>query len=131
MRIQRPHPVPQQRSLVGRGVALLGISLLLLGSAACGGGGGADDALPGTVAVLNQSDLGMAPLVVEQFFLEPVAGGATGNRLRTTIPPGGVVILGLFPAGLYNASAVLEGGGSINWLNEEVRPGEPKNFVIP
>jgi len=83
------------------------------------------------VVVLNQTDLGMAPLVVEHFFLESVSGGSAGNRLRSTIPPGGVVILGLFPPGLYNATAVLEGGVNLHWVDEEVRPGEPKNFVVP
>lgn len=108
----------------------LTLSALLLLLAGCGGAAGASDALPGTVSVLNQTDQGMAPLVVEQFFLEPVTGGNAGNRLGSTIQPGGIVILGLFPAGFYNASAVLEGGVNVNWVNEEVRPGEPKNFVI-
>lgn len=98
----------------------------------CGGSGGDGGGSPGTVAILNQTDLGQAPLTVEEFFLEPVGGGpSAGNRLTGTVPPGGVVILGLFPPGLYNATAVLEGGVNQNWINEEIRAGEPKNFVIP
>jgi len=41
------------------------------------------------------------------------------------------VIVGLFPPGLYNATAVLEGGLNINWVDEVIQAGEPKNFVIP
>ena len=111
---------------------------LLLGSVllsvpACGGGAGDGNSVPGTVAVINQTDLGMAPLDVEQFFLQPVdgSGPVPVNLLRQVLQPGGVEIVGLFPAGLYNATAVLEGGSNVNWMNEEIRPGEPKNFVVP
>jgi len=111
--------------------------LFILAVLACASGGCGDrtgDTGPqlGTVAVLNQTDLGTAPLTVEAFFLEPVGTSASGgNRLVDTIPPGGVVIVGLFPPGLYNATAVLEGGLNINWVDEVIQAGEPKNFVIP
>lgn len=98
----------------------------------CGGGSGNGGAgAPGTVALRNETDQGMAPLTIEQFFLEPVGSGISSNRLPTTLPPGGVVIIGLFPPGLYNASAIIEGGGAITWMDEEIVAGQPKNFVIP
>jgi len=84
------------------------------------------------VALLNQSDQGTAPLTIEQFFLQ-VSGrrDAGPGLLSASLPPGGVVIVGLFPAGLYNAVAVLEGGLNVTFMDIEVRPGEPTNFVVP
>lgn len=121
--------LPHLLGRVARPLAL--VALLLLLAPGCGGSSGGGPEAPGTVAILNQTDQGQAPRIVEQFFLEPVGGGPTvGNRLKGVVPPGGVVIVGLFPPGLYNATAVLEGGVNQNWVDEEIRPGEPKNFVI-
>ena len=108
------------------------VLVALLALPACGGGSGDRQPVPGTVALLNQSDQGMAPVTIEQFFLEPVgASGNSGDRLSATVEPGGVVIVGLFPAGLYNAVAVLDTGGSIVWNDEEIFAGQPKNFIVP
>ncbi|MDF1702643.1 MAG: hypothetical protein P1V36_15950 [Planctomycetota bacterium] len=99
----------------------------------CGGGGAGDDPLAlGTVSLRNESDLGMAPLTVTQFFLVPVGEVAPGtNLLSQPAAPGAVVILGLFPAGTYNAVAVLSSGLNINFLDRTVVAGQPTTFVIP
>ena len=109
---------------------LTALSVCLL----AGCGTSADERLPdlGTVSLLNQTDLGMAPLIVEAFFLAPVGETNPGNNLlATAVPPGGIVIVGLFPPGRYNAVAVLDGGGQINFPPAEVIPGQPTNFIVP
>ena len=53
------------------------------------------------------------------------------NLLTQAVQPGALVIVGLFPVGNYNAVAVLDGGGQINFPVAEVRAGEPTNFVLP
>jgi len=108
---------------------LLALGLLLTG---CGGSAGDRTLEAGTVALLNQSDLGQAPLTIEQFFLQPIDVREAGpNLLHASLPPGGVVILGLYPPGAYNAIAVLEGGLNVNFQDVEVRPGQPTNFIVP
>lgn len=101
-------------------------------SAGCGGGGGSSDLAVGTVSLLNQTDLGSAPLVVTEFYMAPVGESNPGaNLLPLSVQPGSVVIVGLFPAGIYNAVAVLESGGQINYPPATVVAGQPTNFVIP
>lgn len=98
----------------------------------CGGADGLGELGVGTVAVLNTSDQGMAPLVITEFYLSVAGSGVPGpNRLAQPVQPGGVVILGPFPAGLYDAVAVLQVGGNVVFMDREVRAGEPTNFVIP
>lgn len=122
----RPH---RARQLVVRClVPLLALALLC----SCGGGDGDGNRGLGTVSLVNQTHLGQAPLVVEQFFLAPVGEVQPGdNLLNQAVQPGALVIVGLFPAGSYNAVAVLDGGGQINFPVAEVRPGEPTDFVVP
>lgn len=111
---------------------LVSIALLVLPLGACGGGEGLDVPAFGTVALVNQTDQGMAPQTVTQFFLVPVGQVAPGpNLLTQPADPGAVVILGLFPEGRYNAVAVLAGGLNVNFLDREVVGGQPTNFVIP
>jgi hypothetical protein len=109
--------------------AVLALALFL---ASCGGSGGAQEVELGTVALRNESNLGMAPLTIEQFFLQPVGVTDAGsNRLSATLPPGGTVIVGLFPPGLYNGVAVLQGGFNVNFQDMEVRAGQATNFIVP
>jgi len=112
---------------------VVSLALLVASSlAGCGGGGESRDADLGTVALLNQTDLGQAPLIIQAFFLAPVGETDPGdNLLAGSVEPGGVVIVGLFPAGMYNAVAVLDGGGQINFPPAEVFPGQPTNFIVP
>lgn len=122
----------------GRGFARLGFILWV---AACGllpacGGGDAADAVGslglGTVALRNETDQGMAPLTVTEFYL--VAQGEAGpgpNLLAQPALPGSVVIIGLYPAGAYDAVAVLSTGLNVNFVGEVVVAGQPTNFVIP
>lgn len=119
----------------GRARRLL-VGLLLVGlflaTTSCGGGQGTPGQDVGTVALLNQSDLGMAPLVITEFYFQPVGvGGLASNLLTQDLQPGGIVIVGLFPEGLYNAVAVLELGGTISFLDVPVTAGQPTNIVIP
>ncbi len=103
---------------------------VLLGG--CGGGDGSASADLGTVSLLNQTDLGMAPLVVEAFYLAPVGETNPGaNLLLLPVQPGGLVVVGLFPAGTYNAVAVLDTGAQINYPPTQVQAGEPTNFIVP
>ena len=98
----------------------------------CGGGDGSANADLGTVSLLNQTDLGMAPLVVTEFYMAPVGeSDPGGNLLPLAVQPGGVVIVGLFPAGTYNAVAVLESGPQINFPPTQVQAGQPTNFIVP
>ena len=110
-------------------------TLLLLScavSVACGGSGGGPEAQFGTVAIVNESDMGQAPLTVTAFFLQPVGVADPGeNLLKQDVLPGAVVIVGLYAPGFYNAVAVLSGGSSIQYMDVEVRANEPTNFVIP
>ena len=100
--------------------------------AACGGGSGGGDGGLGTVSLANQTDLGQAPLIVEEFYLAPVGDPNPGqNLLAQSVQPGGIVIVGLFPAGMYNGVAVLEGGGQINFPPMQVVPDQPTDFVVP
>ena len=113
-----------------------GLALLSLACAcalgACGDSGGPRAPQLGTVSIVNETDQGMAPLTVEQLFLRPVGEVDPGeNLLEASVPPGGIVIVGLFPPGLYNATAVLQGGSAIQYMDIEVRPNEPTNLVIP
>lgn len=86
----------------------------------------------GTVSVVNDSDLGSNPLTVLEFYLAPEGSPDPGpNRLVAPVPPGGIVIVGLFPEGLYAAAAVLEGGGQIVFPATQVRAEQPTDFVIP
>lgn len=111
---------------------LLAGALLALGVGACGGGPGVPIPGLGTVSVVNQTDLGSAPLTVAEFYLAPAGASDPGpNRLPIPVPPGGVVIIGLFPEGDYDAVAVLEGGGQINFPTTAVRAEQPTDFVIP
>ena len=127
----RADPAPRTRRPAAR-LALAGLVAGLLLLTGCGGGQGDGEAGLGTVSLLNQTDLGQAPLVVEAFFLAPVGEADPGeNLLAAAVDPGGVVIVGLFPPGTYNAVAVLEGGGQINFPPAEVTPGQPTNFVVP
>ncbi len=117
------------RALCLRALCLWALAAFPLG---CGSQGALASLDLGTVTVLNQTDVGMAPLVVTAFFLAPVGDPSPGpNRLAQDLQPGGIAIVGLFPAGTYNAVAVLEGGLNINFPAQEVRAGEPTNFVIP
>jgi len=110
-------------------LAILALLALLPG---CGAREGLAALDLGTVSLVNQTDVGMAPLVVTAFFLAPVGQSSPGpNRLTQDLQPGGIIVVGLFPAGTYNAVAVLEGGLNINFPAREVRAGEPTNFVIP
>ncbi len=118
----------------GRRFSCLLLALLLLPLApACGGGGGGDAAPSlGTVAVRNETDQGMAPLVVTQFFLVPVGDPGPGpNLLGQALDPGGVEIVGLFPEGLYNAVAVLASGANVTFVDRQVTAGQPTTFVVP
>lgn len=109
--------------------AVLTLALLL---ASCGGSGAEQAVELGTVALRNETNLGMAPVTIEQFFLQPVGVvNAGSDHLSTSVPPGGVVIVGLFPPGLYNGIAVLEGGFNVNFQDMEVRAGQATNFVVP
>jgi hypothetical protein len=127
----RPPRIALELRVAGLLVGCLVHALLAAGCGGGAGGAGAGGTTPATVALRNETDLGMAPLVVEEFFLDPVGAPSSGNRLPSTVLPGGVVILGPFPPGLYNATAVLEGGTNVNWVDEELLPGEPKNFIVP
>ncbi|MDA1193991.1 MAG: hypothetical protein O2894_02295 [Planctomycetota bacterium] len=111
------------------GLFLLAVALLPL--VACGGGQGDPLQVVGTVALRNETDVGMAPQVVTQFFLTPTAGGPTTNLLTQDVDPGAVVILGLFPVGTYDAVAVLASGGSVVFLDREIRADQPTTFVVP
>jgi hypothetical protein len=109
----------------------IGLAVCLL-LPACGPGGGSGGQRVGTVAIVNDSDQGMAPVSVEEFYLQPVGTMDPGsNLLAEDVLPGGVVLVGLFPPGFYNAVAVLDVGGNITFMDVEVRAGEPTNFVIP
>lgn len=100
--------------------------------AGCGGGDGPGIPPLGTVALVNQTDQGQAPLVVDEFYLAPVGEVDPGqNLLAQSVQPGGLVIIGLFPPGTYNAVAVLEGGSQINFPPMAVVQDQPTNFVIP
>ena len=113
-------------------VLLSALGLLLLLLAGCGGGDGSRGASLGTVALLNETDQGQAPLVVDEFYLAPVGAPDPGsNLLAQSVQPGGLVIIGLFPPGTYNGVAVLEGGSQINFPPMAVVPDQPTNFVIP
>jgi hypothetical protein len=113
--------------------AVLLIAVVGLGAfAGCGGGPGIDEPRLGTVSVRNETDQGQAPLTVVEFYIQPVGSPDPGpNRLMADVPPGGVVILGLFPEGLYNAEAVLDNGASVRFMDVEVRANAPTNFVVP
>ncbi len=111
-------------------VVLLLSICLLLGS--CGGAPGVPQPQFGTVFLLNQSDQGQAPLTVTGFFIQPAGTPDPGpNRLQADVLPGGVVIVGLFPPGLYDAVAVLETGPQVVFTDVEVRTNEPTNFIVP
>ena len=100
--------------------------------AGCGGGEGVDVPALGTVSLRNETDQGMAPQTVTQFFLVPVGEVAPGpNLLNQPADPGAVVILGLFPEGRYNAVAVLASGLNVNFMDRAVAADQPTNFIIP
>ena len=108
---------------------LAGVVLLLAG---CGGGAGTDEPGLGTVALRNETDQGMAPQVVTAFWLVPAGSGDPGpNRLAQDLEPGGVVILGLFPAGTYDAIARLASGFDVQFQGHVVVAGEATTFVVP
>ncbi len=120
---------PTLRYVMG-GCAFLSLALLPLGG--CGAADGLPDLGLGTVFVANQTNLGMAPLTVTQFFIAPVGDTNPGdNRLGQPLDPGDIQTLGLFFEGTYNAVAVLESGLNVNFPPREVRSGEPTTFVIP
>lgn len=135
MRTHRQVERSQQARLRGLWTARIvaaGLSLVLLGAAACGGAGGPGQPGTGTVSVRNESHLGQAPVTVEAFYLRPNGDTDPGdNLLHAPVQPGGVVIVGLFPAGLYDAVVVLDNGGSLPFLEVRVARDAPTNFVIP
>lgn len=111
-------------------LAILLVAVPVLGG--CGGGDGGPLEALGTVALRNETDQGMAPLTVTQVFLAPAGTGAPGdNLLAQPVGPGGVVILGLFPAGSYDAVAVLSSGLNVNFVDQVVAADQPLTLVIP
>ena len=106
--------------------------LAVLPIPACGGGEGSPNGALGTVALRNETDQGMAPLTVTEFFLAPSGHvGPVDNLLAQPVGPGGVVILGLFPEGTYDAVAVLSSGLNVNFVDQVLAPDQPLTFVIP
>lgn len=122
----------ERNTSAGPLAAALVLCALCVALGGCGSGSGADDPRLGTVIVRNETDQGQAPLTVVEFYLQPVGVADAGpNRLMAHVPPGGIVIVGLFPEGLYNAEAILESGPSVRFQDVEVRANQPANFVVP
>lgn len=112
--------------------ALLPVPLLLLGG--CGGssGGAAGVGGLGTVTLVNDSHLGMAPTTIQQFFFLPAGSNQTPvNLLREPIVPGAQAIVGLFAEGTYNGVAVISGGFGINFNDIQVVTNQPTTLTVP
>lgn len=108
------------------------LPLLPLFLAACGGGAGAKAPNYGTVSIQNETDGSQAPQTVVAFYMQPMGVTDAGlDLLRAPIPPGGVVIVGHFPPGLYDAEVVLSIAANLVFRELEVRAGEPTNIVVP
>lgn len=124
----RPPPaVPVRPALRLVGMALVGLAL-------AGCGGGAAEATPGvgTLSVVNASHLTQAPATIEQVLLVPSGASLSpANQLSAPVAPGGIVIVGLYPAGLYDAALVLEGGFLVAFNGVEIRSGEPTTLTYP
>lgn len=132
-RLIAPHLRPERcRSLrLLRALLLVAATLPL---AACGGSAGSSAGVGGlgTVTLVNNSHLGMAPTTIEQFFFLPAGSNQTPlNLLREPIVPGAQAIVGLFPEGTYNGVAVISGGFGINFNDIEVMPNQPTTLTVP
>ncbi|MDJ0976144.1 MAG: hypothetical protein QNJ98_16915 [Planctomycetota bacterium] len=103
-----------------------------LALAGCGGASG--DAVPGlgTLSLVNASHLTQAPAAIDEFFLVPQGASSNpSNQLAAPVDPGGIVIVGLYPEGTYDAALVLEGGFLVPMNGVEIRPDEPTTLTYP
>lgn len=101
-------------------------------AAACGGGeGGSGGPAFGIVSLDNRSDEGQAPVTVVSFVMQSDDMDApTDNLLLAPVPPGGVVILGQFEPGTYDAVALLDTSLSVVFTDMEVRGDQSTTFVV-
>jgi hypothetical protein len=84
------------------------------------------------VILRNETDLGQAPLTVTALFVAPSGSGDPGpNLLTSPVPPGGVVIVGMFAEGAYDAVAQVDVGGNITFQDVLVEAEQPTTLVIP
>ncbi len=112
-------------------LALLVASLLGLG--ACGArGSGAEAPALGTVSLINESDLGQAPVTIYSFFFQAVGDNSPPlDHLSLPVGPGGVVIVGQFAEGTYNGLAVIDGGFAVPFNDVIVVRDQPTNLTVP
>ena len=100
--------------------------LLLLGSCGGGPGNGAASIGDGTLSFRNASDLGTLPLDVLEIRIQPAGtSNLSDNLLSEPIAPGGLVILGKYPAGLYDVVALVEGNFNAPFNDVLIRPDQP------
>jgi len=86
----------------------------------------------GTLVLANATDLGMAPLTIERFFFVPSGSGETpANRISAPVEPGGIVIVGLFPAGTYDGLATVTGGFGVPFNDVEIVANQPTTLTLP
>ncbi len=132
--MHRHHRETAPRLRLARLLTTIAVVAALAPLSGCGGSAGGSAAVGGlgTVTLVNDSHLGMAPTTIQQFFFLPAGSNQTPiNLLREPIVPGAQAIVGLFAEGTYNGVAVISGGFGINFNDVLVVSNQPTTLTVP
>ena len=129
-----PNPRRQRLHPRLRAIGVL-LALVLGASATAGCGGGQDAALPaprlGTLSFANETDQGSLAFTVVQLFVQQRGvPAAPVNLLAEPVAPGGLVIVGQFPEGLYDVLAVVESNLSVPFNDVALVANQPTTIRL-